>query len=366
MSNRGNFISEWFGHRIYPKVSHDSEARFDQENRRCPILSRVTNEERPCVKAPSSLGVCTISSMSNQVRQDWLTCPYRALQDTLLSDVASSFFGDRSADRLIIPAPALADKDLQSEVLRRLTAGREVTVYLQDKLGGEISVSKTDRSPEMSFDITLAQLQQHNGGNLDVASYGILEIQTMDFHGSYRAAVKNLQDALRLHGNTFSAALEQNPQWAGERIEGPNIANVFKRTFYQMMLKFRVGEQQGCRGCTLALPESVWDSWQRHLGRPDLAAREGGDFELSAPTRKISARPPAWIYVFGLDEEADVTPNPITIKKRIATDADAIAHFALSVAPEAAVGGVNLISERIRLRLARFWPNVWPDAGVRT
>ena len=361
MNTKGNYVSEWFGHRIYPRVAHARQAGADQEAGRCPFLSHTIEEDRSCVKASSAVGVCTISSESNQRRQDWLACPYRALQDSLTTDVVRHLFGRRIENEAIFPAPSLARTEVQSRILQRLTDDQDAIVFLQDKLGGEISVSKTDRSPELAFDVTLAELKQDANGEVDVASYGILEIQTMDFHGSYRAAVKNLRDALRLHKIEFSKALENNPQWAGERIEGPNIANVFKRTFYQMMLKFKIGDQEGCKGCALAIPESVWDSWQRHLGKPDLVAREDGCFELSSPGREIPRNPPAWIFVFDIDSESEITPNPIIVKRRVATDADAIAHFALQVAPEAAMGqgGIRLVSDRIKLRLSRFWPGVW-------
>src|SRR5437667_12908286 len=98
----------------------------------------------------------------------------------------------------------------------------------------------------------------------------------MDFHGSYRAVVKNLEDALRLHGLQFHKELQSKPNWLGERIEGPNIANVFKRTFYQIMLNFQIGADESCAGCVLALPVSVWDSWQRHLGKPDPRTNDDG------------------------------------------------------------------------------------------
>jgi hypothetical protein len=292
-----------------------------------------------------------------------LVCPYRALQHTLLRDVVSTLFGRIDGERLIIPASSLTKQETREDVLRALKSGVEPVVFLQDKLGGEISISKTDKSPEMSFDITLVQLEKQ-GDCVDVASFGILEVQTMDFHGSYRAAVKNLLDALRLHKDSFSIALEQNPEWAGERVEGPNISNVFKRTFYQMMLKFRIGSLDSCRGCVLALPESVWDSWQRHLGGPELVSRADGCFELSAPGQSIPAQPDAWIYVFDVDSKSTITPNPIVVRKRIATSTEAIAHYALKVAPEAAFdkpGGINLIPERIKLRLSRFWPDIWAD-----
>ena len=39
-----------------------------------------------------------------------------------------------------------------------MAAGGRVFVYFQDKLGGEISLSRTGASPELSFDITVVEL----------------------------------------------------------------------------------------------------------------------------------------------------------------------------------------------------------------
>lgn len=104
-------------------------------------------------------------------------------------------------------------------------------LYLQDKLGREISIAPTDRSPELAFDITMVRVALADGA-VGLGEYGILEVQTMDFHGSYRAVVKNLEDALRLHGADFHREVRRKRQWLGDYVEGPNIANVFKRTFY--------------------------------------------------------------------------------------------------------------------------------------
>jgi hypothetical protein len=278
----------------------------------------------------------------------------------ILSAVVESLFGHGGSDRLIAPAPTLARDDVRGELLQQAKRGSHPIVYFQDKLGGEISISKTDRSPELSFDITLAELGPQGSG-LAITRYGILELQTMDFHGSYRYAVKNLEDALRLHQEGFHDTLERNPQWLGDHIEGPNIANVFKRTFYQMMLKFQVAGQPGCAGTVLALPAAVWDSWQRHLGAPELRDL-GGHFELRGPdTPPFAGHVPAWIFVFDIEVEADSSPNRLVLMKRIATDADSVSHFALKVAPAAAVGAggsANLIPERIKQRMAVWWPEI--------
>lgn len=149
-----------------------------------------------------------------------------------------------------------------------ITANGVGYVFFQDKLGGEISVIGTSRSPEMAFDVTVVEIRPDGEGGFAVSRYGILELQTMDYHGTYRHAVSNLRDGLRLHEETFADALRANlTRWSGQGVEGPNIANVFKRTFYQMLLKFRLaGDGSAAAGTVLAIPQSVWDSWQPFLG----------------------------------------------------------------------------------------------------
>jgi len=59
---------------------------------------------------------------------------------------------------LIRPVVALADEAGRSEILSAVTRGDPTFVYFQDILGGEISLSKTAASPELSFDITVVEL----------------------------------------------------------------------------------------------------------------------------------------------------------------------------------------------------------------
>lgn len=87
----GNFVSEWFGHRVYPVVS-TPESVADQQSERCPFLTDATGEQRKCIKAEAAKGVCTISSISNGSRQDWLVCPYRALNEDLVSNSIRQLF----------------------------------------------------------------------------------------------------------------------------------------------------------------------------------------------------------------------------------------------------------------------------------
>lgn len=257
----------------------------------------------------------------------------------------------------LVAATVLSDRERRHHLLQQVDEGMPLIVYFQNKLGGEISIGSTLRSPEFSFDATVIELVATEDDLFAPGRYGIIEIQTMDFHGTYAAATKNLKDALRLHGEDFANAVGEHPEWMSERIEGPNIANVFKRTFYQMMFKFQIGAHAVSAGCVLAIPRSVWDSWQRHLGAPELSERPDGTWQLGAadPTLFHTGRPPAWIYVFDVEASAETTPNELSIWRVIATNAASISHYALDVAPEAALeegGVVDRLAITIHSRLA--------------
>jgi hypothetical protein len=177
-------ISEWFGHRIFPVVSASSAALADQVSGRCPFLSQTLARTTPCVKARPSRGVCTISATSNGPRQDWLVCPYRALDDSLLAGMTRRLYQlPGNAPVLIWPVVALADENPRREITGALREDdpRRVFVYFQDKLGGEIGLSRTPASPELSFDITVVELLpaepgQEPGPALRIGRYGIIEL----------------------------------------------------------------------------------------------------------------------------------------------------------------------------------------------
>ncbi len=359
----GNFVSEWYGHRVFPTVRNLPEALADQRAKRCPFLSLATFMPRDCIKSPAASGVCTISSNSNGTRQDWLACPYRALDPGLLRRAVSRVF--QLPDEplpLVIPAPALVAEDARTAAQGRLDAGGAIYVYLQNKLGGEISIPASVRSPEFAFDSTVVEVKMQDGVAV-LTRYGILELQTADFHGSFQRVVTNLSDALRLHPDRFHETLAENQaRWLGDHVEGPNISNVFKRTFYQMLFKFHIGAHDPCAGCVLAIPLSVWDSWQRHLGRPDLVEKPDGTSELFFPPRE-SGRTAAWIFVFDLVNDPARTPDELVLVHQIATDAETIAHYAVRVAPDAAVavgGATAYVMETIRRRIAPYWPELFP------
>lgn len=361
-----NHIAEWYGHRVHPVVAATPRALDDQVDGRCPFLSDATGQDRKCVKNDNSQGVCTVSSTSRDPargRQDWLVCPIRSLDLDLVDDVVRRLFGHApTAEVEVVPVPVLADPTRRDQLRARVLAGTPTVVYFQTKLGGEITLAPTSRSPEFSFDATMVEVLPDGAGGLRLGRYGIFEIQTMDYHGSYKHAVTNLRDGLRLHADDFHETLSKRPDWLSERMEGPNISNVFKRTFYQMMFKFQIGAHEHSAGCAFAIPRPVWDSWQRHLAAPDLVERGDGTWQLGqSDTLTTDGRPPAWLYVLDLDVSDTDSPNNLGIWRVIATDARSMSHYALDLAPEAALeegGSVDRLMSTIRARLSAYLPEV--------
>ena len=112
-----NFVSEWFGHRVYPTVISTKQSLADQRSERCPFLSEATGEARECVKAAAARGICTISSLSNGPRQDWLVCPYRALNYGLVSNSIRRLFAlPKQADPFVTPAVTLKKPDVRTDI----------------------------------------------------------------------------------------------------------------------------------------------------------------------------------------------------------------------------------------------------------
>ena len=385
-----HFIGEWFGHRVYPAVVSSPQSLADQREKRCPFLTRAKATDTPCIKSPNARGVCTVTSRVAGVGQedaenpdnpanapgsrDWLVCPYRALDPAVLESCVGLLFGFvRGTPAYVIPGVRLGTEGIadaakkavvaatRQDVAARLRGGERVFIYFDEKLGGELSIPGTANSPEFSFDVTVFELALKGDGIVHVDRFGIVEIQTMDFHGTYQHAVRNLTDALRMHPSNFGPAVQNNQNWLSERMEGPNIANVFKRTFYQMMFKFQLAQHPMCAGCALAIPESVWASWGPHLANPQPAARPDGTWDLFAPGQQRPASVPAWVFVFGLDAASATTPSPVEVRKVIATDAAAMSHHALVSAPTnslASVASPRGMLSLARSRIRALWPEL--------
>lgn len=71
---------------------------------------------------------------------------------------------------------------------------------------------------------------------------------------------------------------------------------------------------------------------------------------------------PAWIFVFDLAHDSTRTPDQLVIVHQIATSAEAIAHQAARIAPDAFIAGgatANIAAD-IRSRIRPFWPDLFP------
>lgn len=340
-------IAEWFGHRVYPTVADHDRARQDQRAERCPFLSEVAERDTECVKSLNSRGVCTISAHSNGTRQDWLVCPHRALDDDLLHAMVRRLFGLAVTEAVrVLPVTNLADDRIRERLLAEVRdphAPRQFLTF-QQLFGGEISLPRSPISPELSFDATVVEVVPSEANlGVKLGRYGVVEMQTTDTHGSYRHAVDALRGALDLHADDFGEQVAAHPDWPGRRVEGPNISNVFKRTFYQVMFKFQITRRASSSGCILALPRPVWDSWQPFLGAPELVDMHDGTHRLRAQgeeTVDLSNIAPNWIYVFDIADQppVDGSTTPIELQLVIATDAPTLSRLALDIAPNNAIG----------------------------
>jgi Restriction endonuclease NotI len=342
-------VAEWFGHRVFPTVADNAAAQADQTTQRCPFLSRVAERTTPCIKSDNSKGVCTISAGSNGPRQDWLVCPHRALDDVLLHAMVRRLFDiPADTDIHVIPVTNLADEAVRSRLIADAfdpAAPRQFLTF-QQYFGGEVSLPRSPASPELSFDATVVEVLPDPGMPamaVRLDRYGVIEMQTTDTHGSYRHAVDALRGALDLHGSDFAQQIAAHPDWPGRKVEGPNISNVFKRTFYQVMFKFQITKRSSSAGCILALPRPVWDSWLPFLGAPQIVDMGDGTHQLAAPGEtvdKSSVPVPSWIYVFDIAEQppADGRPTPVDIEFVIATDSPTLSRLALDIAPTNAIG----------------------------
>ncbi len=367
---RGNYVSEWYGQRIYPDVRLDVEAVTGGNANKCPFLSDVLHHPAKCVKNENSSGVCTISSSSNGSRQDWLVCPYRVISSTIVTRSCQLIFGLIQAVEPV-PVSILDDAAELDRFICEINTNGAGYVFFQDKLGGEVSVIGTDRSPELSFDVTIAEIRPTEQGGFDVSRYGVLEIQTMDYHGTYKHAVSNLRDGLRLHEETFADALRSNlERWSGKGVEGPNIANVFKRTFYQLLLKFRLsGDGSAAAGTVLAIPESVWDSWQPFLGAPELEDEAPGIKRLPVdPDAPDEPRLNAYICVFDLDAANPRSISPVVIRHFIRVSPERMTHQAFTEVPAhilQAIQAEHSVLSTIRTRLGKWWPAFKPKRTAK-
>ena len=270
------------------------------------------------------------------------------LERGIIQEVTRKIFSDRREELPVYPAVHLQDEVRRAEIIERASA-ETVYVFFQDKLGGEINIGGSPTTPELSFDITIMECRSEDDWIL-LGRYGLFEVQTMDFHGSYRHAVKALEAAIDLHPNDFERQIGKNQEWLGRRIEGPNIANVFKRTIYQLILKFDLAGNDRCAGVVLGLPEAVWESWAPHFGGLDWT-----DDETDRDNN-------SWILVLSPEQYPETGFSKMRIRKEIRTKAETLVHRAFTVVPDR-IGKERLpdLFDGIVRRMRKYHGNTKPD-----
>jgi hypothetical protein len=157
-AGKGNFVSEWFGYRVFPTARTDPASLREQQL--CPFLSAAKGSASVCIKPERSRGVCTVSTMASGIRRDWLDCPYRALDPRLLNPAIARLFGGLDLSTIfVVPAIPLVTAEIHAGVLDKLRSEHRVLIYFDEKLGGELSIPETARSPEFSFDVTIVEVE---------------------------------------------------------------------------------------------------------------------------------------------------------------------------------------------------------------
>lgn len=217
-----------------------------------------------------------------------------------------------------------------------------VFVFLADKLGGEVDLPETQGSPGAKVDVSVIEVLECDSHSKPTkfGKHLLYEIQTSDFHGSPLHAVKLLEDlcAKDRKNAKFHASLEVDIERCGAGVEGPNKANVFKRTFYQAVLKVLVATSDNCVGFVLILPSSVWGSWKKHLGNPSLVNGDGLKKALLASgendKQAIIEKSKSWIFVFDVDTNSPTVPNPLKIREMVAASAKSLQEHAFDKAAE--------------------------------
>ena len=356
----GNFVTEWFGHQVWPTVDATSIAWQNQSKRACPFLTTALGEPTGCVKIASGwkepYGVCTISSDSNGKRQDWIACPFRTLDQhfTLLKTAIRWCYRiAESQELLLLPPTILNRRDSKAQVREALAGGRRVFVFSAQKLGGEIDLPETDASPGAAVDMSVIEVLRADAvGHPEVfGKHMFYEIQTADFHGSPLHAAKILRAACPMNASKrgYHRRLEQHIEICGTGVEGPNKANIFKRTVYQMIYKIALAQHEDCAGFAIVLPEPVWESWLRHLGQPTCQPVKGrkGVFALRAPSEdpKMPIKDvKSAALVFDIERDSPESPHPLRILRTVLCSGPALAHFAFNVAAQRAIQG-NVIEK---------------------
>lgn len=340
----GNFVSEWFGHRVWPVVDTSERARLDQGHRACPFLTGVTGEAADCVKSARGwsepYGVCTISSDCNGPRQEWIACPFRVLDqdlEVLMPAIRYKYSMPDQARLLLLPITSLSRGESRDRILDAVNRQQRIFLFSAQKLGGEIDLPETEMSPGASVDLSAIEVitTDENGKPAQLGGHLFFEIQTADFHGSPLHAAAELANLCPKGKATprYHKRLVEQVEVCGRGVEGPNKANIFKRTIYQMIFKTELARRSNSAGFAILLPVPVWESWRKHLGQPELTRVDGdaGHMALLAPGESASADPAvgdATIYVCDIDTDSSESPQPLHITQRVTCTAHALSYHA--------------------------------------
>lgn len=367
MAEASNYVAEWFGHVVWPPEAVDDSdtARSNQINEICPFLTSATNERQGCGKQKKT-GFCTASSKSTGAREDWLACPYRVFDQhfALIREAVRRIYRIPEDPIDVFPITRASEPAIKQRI-RDATEGRRVFLFSANKLGGEIDIPETDASPGSKVDVTICEAIGISDNKPNLGQTAIFEIQTADFHGSPLHAINAIRELRDSDPQGYHDVLKANGSIAGKKMEGPNKANIFKRTIYQIIVKIQMAKDPRCAGFCVVLPEPVWNSWASHLGQPELQ-RDENDPEVSrlkapevetAEGAEVVEPEPAWILVFRIDRDSTDSPRPLAIVHRIATDSRALAHYAFDEAPEQAIerGALDRYRDSFKQRLKTNW-----------
>lgn len=370
-STSGNFVAEWFGYRVWSQVDSDQMALINQCGRLCPFLSSATGSEKRCIKSvgrSSPTGVCTISSDSNGQRQDWLACPYRTLDEnfTILTQAIRLLFKIQpEVPVFVFSGERIKSSEGRLQLLSSVKDGcGRVFIFMADKLGGEVDFSETEASPGAKVDVSVIEIIacDDSGVPVEFGNHLIYEIQTADFHGSPLHAVQSLE-SICLEGDknsNFHENLKKDIEICGIGVEGPNKSNIFKRTFYQAILKIQMAKHESCAGFVLILPSSVWMSWMKHLGNPDIQKHSSGRSVLLGSDENVYqqvSQSKSWIFVFDIEQKSLTSPHPLVVKEMIAASSNALLEYAFEKATEAAFK--NDVVNRYRDVFCKRIKSVW-------
>lgn len=126
-----------------------------------------------------------------------------------------------------------------------------------------------------------------------------------------------------------------------------------------MLLKFRLaGDGSAAAGTVLALPRSVWDSWQPFLGAPEVEDED-------ATTKRLRVTGPdepplnAFICVFDLEADAATSVSPVVVNYFVRVSPEQLTHHAFTEVPATILHALQTeenVLARIKLRLGEVWP----------